>query len=287
MLGPCCCEGFSLAGTLLWLGCSGFCHCGARALGMQASVIVARGLSSCSFQALECQLNICGEQALLLHSIWDLPRSGVKPVSPALTGRLFTTEPPGKPSVQFSRSVVSDSLWPHGLQHARLPVHYHLPEFAQTHVHWVSDAIQPSHPVISFSSCLQSFPASRSFPMSQFFTSDGQNIGASASVLPMNIWDWFPLGLTGLISLQSKGLSREDLRREALLLLLKKKSFLPLIVFDFLTSCLFLWSSSAELCLVAQSCPTLYDTMDCSSPGSSVHGDSPGKNTGVGCHALL
>ena len=149
VLGPCCCEGFSLAGTLLWLGCSGFCHCGARALGMQASVIVARGLSSCSFQALECQLNICGEQALLLHSIWDLPRSGVKPVSPALTGRLFTTEPPGKPSVQFSRSVVSDSLWPHGLQHARLPVHYHLPEFAQTHVHWVSDAIQPSHPLLS------------------------------------------------------------------------------------------------------------------------------------------
>ena len=110
VLGPCCCKGFSLAGTPLWLGRSGFCHCGARALGTQASVIVARGLSSCSFQALECQLNICGEQALLLHSIWDLPGSGVKPVSPTLTGRFFTTEPPGKPSVQFSRSVVSDSL---------------------------------------------------------------------------------------------------------------------------------------------------------------------------------
>ena len=74
---------------------------------------------------------------------------------------------------------------------------------------------QWGHPTISssvtlFSSCLQSFPASGSFPMSQFFTSGGQNIGASAStsVLPMNIQNWFPLGLTGLISLQSKGLSR-------------------------------------------------------------------------------
>ena len=91
-----------------------------------------------------------------------------------------------------------------------LVLHY-LPEFAQTHIHWVSDAIQSSHPlVISFSSCLQSFPASASFPMSQFLASGGQNIGASAlaSVLPMNIQDWFPLGWTGWISLLSRGLSR-------------------------------------------------------------------------------
>ena len=88
-----------------------------------------------------------------------------------------------------------------------LPVHHHLPEFTQTHVHQVDDAIQPSCPVIPFSSCLQSFPSSGSFPMSQFFTSGGQSIGASASVLSMNIQDWFPLGLTGLISLLSKGLS--------------------------------------------------------------------------------
>ena len=76
-------------------------------------------------------------------------------------------------------------------------------------IHRVSDAIQPSHPVIPFSR-LQSFPASGSFPMSQFFTSGSQNRGASASasVLPMNIQDCFPLGLTGWISLQSKGLSR-------------------------------------------------------------------------------
>ena len=91
-----------------------------------------------------------------------------------------------------------------------LPVHHQLPEFTQTHVHWVSDAIQTSHPVVLFSSRLQSFPASGSFPISQFFASGGQSIGISilVSVLPMNIQDWFPWGLTGWISLQSKGLSR-------------------------------------------------------------------------------
>ena len=92
------------------------------------------------------------------------------------------------------------------------PVLHHLPEFAQTHVHYVTDAIQPSRPLSSPSSlsCLLSFPASGSFPTSQFFTSGGQSIGvsASASVLPMNIQGLFTLGLTGLISLQSKGFSR-------------------------------------------------------------------------------
>ena len=89
-----------------------------------------------------------------------------------------------------------------------LPVHHQLPEFTQTYVHWVSDAIQPSHP-IPFSSCLQSFQASGSFPVSQFFASGGQRIGVSAlvSVLPMNTQDW-SLEWTGWISLQSKGLSR-------------------------------------------------------------------------------
>ena len=89
------------------------------------------------------------------------------------------------------------------------PVHQQHPELAQIHVHWGSDAIQSSYSMSSpsFSSCLQSFPASGSFPMTQFFTSGGQSIGvsASASVLPMNIQDWFPLGWTGWISLQSKG----------------------------------------------------------------------------------
>ena len=92
-----------------------------------------------------------------------------------------------------------------------LSVHHNLPEFAQTHVYRVSDAIQPSHPLsVPFSSCLQFFPASWSFLMSPFFASGGQSIGASASasVLPVNMQDWFPLGLTGLIFLQSKRLSR-------------------------------------------------------------------------------
>ena len=103
-----------------------------------------------------------------------------------------------------------------------LPVHHQLPESTQTHLHWVGDAIQPSHlipshpisshliSVISFSSCLQSFPASGSFQMSQLFAWGGQSIGvlASTSVLPMNTQDWSPLGWTGWISLQSMGLSR-------------------------------------------------------------------------------
>ena len=93
-----------------------------------------------------------------------------------------------------------------------LPVHHQLPDFTQTHVHWVCDTIQPSHPqsIVSFSSCLQSFPESGTFQMSQLFASGDETIGvsASASILPMNTQDWSPLGWTGWISLQSKGLSR-------------------------------------------------------------------------------
>ena len=91
------------------------------------------------------------------------------------------------------------------------PVLYYLPEFAQMYVHWVGDAIQLSHSLSPpFSSCPQSFPALGSFPKGWLFTSGGQNTGASASasVLPMNIQGWFLLGLTGLISLQSKRLPR-------------------------------------------------------------------------------
>ena len=114
-------------------------------------------------------------------------------------------------SVQFSRSIVSDSLWPHELQHTRPPcpwptpgVHPNPCPFSQ----WCHPTI--SFCVVPFSSHIQSFPASGSFPMSQFFTSGGQSTGVSASlsVLPMNIQDWFPLGWTGWISLPSKGLSR-------------------------------------------------------------------------------
>ena len=90
-----------------------------------------------------------------------------------------------------------------------LPVHHQLPEFTQTHVYRVGDAIQPSS-VIPFSSCPQSLPALESFPVSQLFAWGGQSIGVSslASVLPMNTQDWSPLEWTGWISLQSKGLSR-------------------------------------------------------------------------------
>ena len=88
------------------------------------------------------------------------------------------------------------------------PDQHQLLELAQTRVHCIGEAIQPSHPLASPSP--PAFPTSGSLPMSRFFTSGGQSIGvsASASVFPMNIQDWFPLGLTGLISLQSKGLSR-------------------------------------------------------------------------------
>ena len=110
--------------------------------------------------------------------------------------------------VQFSSSVVSDSLQPHGLQHASLPCPSPTPRAysnSRPSSHWCHPTISSS--VISFSSHLQSFPASGSFPKSQFFKSGGQSIGVSASVLPMSIQDWFPLGLTDLISLPSKGLS--------------------------------------------------------------------------------
>ena len=94
----------------------------------------------------------------------------------------------------------------------RLPVHHQLPESTRTHVHWVSDAIQPSCPLSSpFPPTLNlSQHQAGSFPMSQLFTSGGQSIGVSAStsVLPVNTQDWSPLGWTGWISLQSKGLSR-------------------------------------------------------------------------------
>ena len=112
-------------------------------------------------------------------------------------------------SVKFSRSVMSDSLWPHELKHSRLPCPSPAPGSCSNPCPlspWCHPTISSS--VIPFSSCRQSCPASWSFPVSPL-ASGGQGIGASASasVLPMNIQNWFPLGLTGLISLQSKGLS--------------------------------------------------------------------------------
>ena len=114
-------------------------------------------------------------------------------------------------SVQFSLSVVSDYLGPHGLQHARLPCPSSTPRVYPNSCplsQWCHQTISSS--VIPFSSCLQSFPASGSFQISQLFIPGDQSIGVSAStsVLPMNIQNWSPLGWTGWISLQSKGLSR-------------------------------------------------------------------------------
>ena len=111
----------------------------------------------------------------------------------------------------FSRAIVSNSLQPHGLQHARLPCPSLSPRVCSNSCplsRWCYPTISSS--VTCFSSCLQSFPASGSFPMSWLSASGGQSFraSASASVLPMNIQGWLPLGLTGLISVLSKGLSR-------------------------------------------------------------------------------
>ena len=149
----------------------------------------------------------CGEKGTLLHSwweckliqplwktVWRFPKKlGIKPplVSQSVQSltRVWLFATPWTAARQASLSITNST---------------------QTHVYWVSDAIQPSLPLVPFSSCLQSFPASGSFPVSQFFPSGDQSIGvsASASILPMNTQDWFPLGWTSWISLLSKGLSR-------------------------------------------------------------------------------
>ena len=148
----------------------------------------------------------------------NLPNPGMEPPSLCLLHQQagsLPLVPPGKPiqphAVQFSCSAVSYSLWPHGLQHARPPCPSPTPRVYPNSC----PLSQRCHPTISFSvspfsSHLQSFPASGSFQMSQFFASGGQTIGVSAStsVLPMNTQDWSPLGGTSCISLQSKGLSR-------------------------------------------------------------------------------
>ena len=162
----------------------------------------------------------------------DLPNPGIEPGSLALQADSLLSELQGSPcysvamtirlilcvvcfektisSVQFSCSVVSNSLWTHGLQQARLLCPSPTPgACSKSHPlsWWCHPTISSS--VIPFSSHLQSFPASGSFHMNQFLASSGQRIGVSAStsVLPMNTQDWFPLGWTGWITLQFKGLS--------------------------------------------------------------------------------
>ena len=151
-------------------------------------------------------------------------------------------------SVQFICSVVSDSLRPHELQHTKPPWPSPTPRACSNSCPlswWCHPTILSS--IIPFSSCPQSFPASGSFWTSQLFASRGWSIGVSAStsVLPMNTQDWSPLGWTGCISLQSKGLSR---------------------VFS---------NTTVKFSSVAQSCPTLCDPMNCSTPGLPVHHQLP------------
>ena len=136
------------------------------------------------------------------------PRS---PSSTCLCGKHLCQDHSTGGSVQFSHSVVSDCLQPHELQHARPPCPSPTPGVYPNSCplsRWCHPTISSS--VVPFSSCPQSFPASGSLQMSQLFASGGQTIGVSAStsVLPVNTQDWFPLGWTGWISLQSKGLAR-------------------------------------------------------------------------------
>ena len=141
----------------------------------------------------------------------DLPSPVIKLRSPALQVNSLPTELPGKPIYQLlcSHWIMSDSLWSHGLQYTRLPCPSLSSGVCSNSCplsQWCYSTISSS--VTSFSSFPQSFPASESFPMSWLITSGGQIIRASvsASALLMNIQDWFPLELTGLISLLSKGL---------------------------------------------------------------------------------
>ena len=151
------------------------------------------------------------------------------------------------------------------------PVLHRLLELDQTHVHRVRDTIQPSHPVVPFSSCLQSFPAAESFLMSRLFASGGQSIGASASasVLPMNTQDWSPLGWTGWISLQSKDSQESSPTPQVKSI---NSLVFSLLYGPTLTSVHDYWKnhSFAYTDLCWQSSP----------PGSSVYRDSPGKITG-------
>ena len=146
----------------------------------------------------------------------DLSNPGIEPGSPALQADALTSEPPGKPlcilksqfsSVSQSCLTLCDPMY---CTTPGFPVHHELPVYPNSCPlsRWWHLTITSS--VVPFSSCLQSFPGSGSFQMSQLFASGGQNIGVSAStsVFPVNTQDWFPLGWTGWISLQSKGLSR-------------------------------------------------------------------------------
>ena len=168
------------------------------------------------------------------------------------------------------RSIVSNSLWPHGLQHARLPCPSPRPRVCSNSCplsQWCHPTTSSS--VLPFSSYLQSFPASRSFPMSQFFESAGQSIGASASVLPMNIQGWFPIGMTGSISLLSKCLLQHHSLKASVLWC--SAFFIVQLSHPYMTT----GKTISQFSSVAQSCPTLWDPMNRSTPGLPVHHQLP------------
>ena len=163
----------------------------------------------------------------------------------------------------------------------------HLPELAQTPVHWVSNAIQTSHLLSPSSSCPQSFPESGSLLMSQFFTSGGRSIGASASasVLPMNIQDWSPLGWTGLISLRFEKTLKRVLQHHSskASILWLSAFFIVQFSYPYITTgkiiALTWWTFVGKVmwheCMHAKSfqpCPILCYPIDCSPPGPSAHG---------------
>ena len=180
-------------------------------------------------------------------------------------------------SVHFSISVVSHSLWPNGLEHACLPCLSPTPGACSKScplTQWCHPTISSS--VVHFSSCLQLFQASWSFPMSQFFPSGGQSVGASASasVFPINIQDWFPLGLTGLISLQSKGLSRVfSKHHSSKASVLQHSAFIMVqLSHPYMTTRKTIALTAAVAAKSCQLCPTLCDPIDGSPPGSPIPG---------------
>ena len=187
----------------------------------QASLSITNSWCLLKLMSIKSVMNSPGKNTgLTFPPPGDLSNTGIKPRFPALQVDSLPAEPPGKTnsrqvraisSVQFSHSVMSDSLQPQESQHARLPCPSPTPEAhsdSRPSSQWYHPAISSS--VVPFSSCPQPLPASESFPVSQLFAWGGQSIGvsASASILPMNTQDWSPFGWTGWISLQSKGLSR-------------------------------------------------------------------------------
>ena len=142
-----------------------------KVLMLQSMGFRTHGLSNFDSKALEHRLSCCDTQHVVLRGMWTLPGPEIEPLSPALAGQFFTTDPTRKPEIilwfhrktsTFFRSVTHLCLTLYDpMDHSMpgLPVHHQLPELAQTHVHWVSDAIQPSHPL--------SFPSPPAFSLSQ------------------------------------------------------------------------------------------------------------------------